>query len=802
MGPTEPAALTAASLLVASTVEAQGGPAGTSAWPGHAQLSGLVQRVTADRQVGTVLDEAIAWPQDPAAVGALAQVLAALAAEDHTFRGELVRLVGQAEHDPAVGRLATTIAGHARVGKLVTIGHAGTVHVHLPAPLPQTLLDRLHRAMGSGPLVANLPPRNPTFTGREELLDRLHASLHPGQAAAVVQAQAQALHGLGGVGKTQLALEYAHAHTGEYDLIWWVVAEQPATIPGQLVALAHRLGIPEATDQAETIAVLYDELRGRGRWLLVLDNAEDPADLRPWWPPDSGRVLVTSRNPAWGGLAAVIALDVLPRGEAVAFLRRRLGRDDPAFDALAAALGDLPLALEQAAAYLDETSISIGDYLGLLRDRARELFALGRPATTEQTIATTWTVALQRLSEQTPAAEDLLCLCAFLAPDEIPRDLPTERPDLLPEPLASVVQDPLAYQQSVGALRRYSLATITEEAISLHRLVQTVVRHQLDSDQEQQWATVALCLIAAAMPAADDDPAAWPVHARLLPHVLGLGRDPVAVVVDPRTTAKLLATAGAYLWRRADLAQAHDLLERSVALCTVRLGVEAIDTARPLDLLGTVCRTRGELDRARMLHEQALHIREIHLGTDNLDTAWSLNGLALVLHAQGDLDGARTLHQRALAIREAHLGADHPDTARSLNGLAIVLYDQSDLTRARTLHQRALAIREAHLGPHHLYTAWSLDGLALVLHAQGDLTRACTLHQRALAIREAHLGADHPDTARSLNGLAKVLRDQGDLRGARTLYERALSIREARLGADHPDTVRSRQNLAAVDNQQ
>ena len=167
-----------------------------------------------------------------------------------------------------------------------------------------------------------------------------------------------------------------------------MVAEQPAAIPGQLVALARRLGIPEMTEQAETIAVLFDELRSRDRWLMVFDNAEDPIDLRAWWPPDSGRVLVTSRNPAWGGLATAVALDVLPRSEAVAFLRRRLGRDDPGFDQLAATLGDLPLALEQAAAYLEQTHTPPGKYIELLRTRAQELFALGRPAASEQTIAT------------------------------------------------------------------------------------------------------------------------------------------------------------------------------------------------------------------------------------------------------------------------------------------------------------------------------------------------------------------------------------------------------------------------------
>jgi hypothetical protein len=237
--------------------------------------------------------------------------------------------------------------------------------------------------------------------------------------------QATAIHGLGGIGKTQLALEYGHRHTGDYDLVWWVTADQPAAIAGQLAALARRLGIPEAADQAETVAVLLDELRRHGRWLLIFDNAEHPQDLRAYWPAGGqGHVLVTSRNPAWSGLAASVEVDLLPRADSVAFLRGRLGHDEPAFDRLAEALGDLPLALEQAAAYLEETASTVDDYLWLLATRAGELFRLGRPATTEQTITTVWSVSVQRLRGQMPAAVDLLCCVRSWPPTTSPAPFP------------------------------------------------------------------------------------------------------------------------------------------------------------------------------------------------------------------------------------------------------------------------------------------------------------------------------------------------------------------------------------------
>jgi tetratricopeptide (TPR) repeat protein/transcriptional regulator with XRE-family HTH domain len=693
-------------------------------------------------------------------------------------------------------------------------------------------------ALGStrGRSISNLPHRNPNFTGRHDQMMVLENHLTAGQAIG-----AMTVHGLGGVGKTQLILEYAHHHTDDYDVVWWIAAQEPATVPSQLAALARRLDLPEQIEQAETVTVLLDELRHSSRWLLIFDNAEDPHDLHSYWPSGGGHVLVSSRNPAWRGIAATLCLEVLSREEAEAFLRRRLDRDDPWFAAAAEALGDLPLALEQAAAYLEETDTSTAEYLKLLEEHANELLALGRPVTTEQTIATTWTLSLQRLRQQAPAAEDLLTLCAFLAAEDIPRVLFAEHADELPGRLAATMGDPLTAAQAVGVLRRYALITTSSDAISLHRLVQAVVRCQLDPVQERHWTTIALRLIRAAFPPerTEYEQEAAQVYARLLPHALSVTGHGERLRIDPEATAWLLNETGSYLWQQAAHQEAYIALERARVVAETGLGHDHPITARSFNLLGNVVGDRGDARGSRMMHEQALAIRE-RLGFDGWELAESLSNLAMAVEDLGDVKLARSLEERAVAIAEERPGPTHRDTAIVIQNLAYTLHRDGELARARTLGERALAIVETSRGPDHPYTAHVLKNLASILADQGELDTARSMCERALAIFETYLGPNHPTTALSLNNLARILREQGDLNGARmtleraldiretrlpgnhpliaatlgdlasfhanqgeldaacSLYERALAIRMASLGPDHPDTMESRQSLAAV----
>ncbi|MGH3800528.1 MAG: FxSxx-COOH system tetratricopeptide repeat protein [Pseudonocardiaceae bacterium] len=550
---------------------------------------------------------------------------------------------------------------------------------------------RRERFPGLGPQVSNLPARNPYFSGRGDLLESVHGSLQAGSAAAVVAAGA--VHGLGGVGKTQLAQEYAHRFASDYDVIWWVNAEQPTAAAAALAGLARQLGIPELPDQSEMINRLFDLLRGRARWLLVFDNAQRPEQLGGVLPPGGGgHVLVTSRWSAWGNRASTVGLTVLARDESIEFLRRRTGAGDlVALDTLAELVGDLPLALEEAAAYLEETGESLESYLELVRDRFRELFGLDGPVDDEhgdrRCVASVWSVSLDRVQAQAPAAEALLSLCAFLAP-EIPRGLPTEQPQVLPGDLAEAVIDPLAYNRMLAAVGRYSLATVSPTKIMLHRLVQTVIRVRLGEAGERTWAEVAVGHLRASFPNENWEVRTWPQCERLLPHLLVVTEHAQRLRVAEEAAGWLLNRASTYLRERGQYQQAKPLAERAVVVTEAALGPDDVEVAGCHDELGRVLHAQGDLTGAREQLERALEIGEAALGPDHPHVGIWRSSLGRVLQAQGDLTGAREQFERALEISEAALGPDYPHVGTYRSNLGCVLDDLARETPLAEPNQR------------------------------------------------------------------------------------------------------------------
>jgi tetratricopeptide (TPR) repeat protein len=648
--------------------------------------------------------------------------------------------------------------------------------------------------------VWNVPhQRNLNFTGREELLRDLRASLTSGQPAALTQA----IKGLGGVGKTQLAVEYAYRHAAEYQVVWWMRSEEAATLAADYTALAPALGLPGETiaDQNIVREVVRRWLEQHQDWLLIFDNAEEPALLRPYLPQRAkGHILITSRNQSWGSLASPLSVHVFEPAEACQFLMERTGQaDEAAAAALAEALGHLPLALEQARAYIEETGRSLAAYLDLFRTHRQALLSYHDPAADyPDTVATTWNLALERVQQSAPAGTDLLRLCAFLAPDDIPTSLLIAGANHLPSDLAAVVADPWPFDQAIAALRRYSLVEFDGVSLSVHRLVQAVTRGRLTAEARLTWAGIAVRLLAEVFPFDENDLATWVESARLLPHILAIAERAETSQVATETTAHTLRQAGRYLYERAEFAQARMLLERSLAIHQAILGDNHPNVATTFNLLARVFLTQGDYAAGRSHLEKALSIWQAVFGDDHPDTAQGLNDWGYLLRAQGDLAGARPYYERALAIREKVLGENHPDTANSLNNMGSLLRDQGDLAGARPYHERALAIREKVLGENHHDTANSLNNMGSLLQEQGDSAGARSYFERALAIQEKVLGENHPDTATSLNNIGYLLLAQGNLAGARSYFERALAIQEKVLGESHPDTARSLNNLGQL----
>jgi tetratricopeptide (TPR) repeat protein len=518
-------------------------------------------------------------------------------------------------------------------------------------PAPAAERPRFPTAL---PSVWNVPfRRNPDFTGRDELLGPLADQLAGGGTAVITQV----LQGGGGVGKTTLAVEYAYRQRSQFDTVWWVRAEQPTTLISDLADLAVTLGLAERgeADQHLAVAAARRWLDDHDRWLLVLDNAQAPdmptgldaplarlVDLLP--QVVHGHVLVTSRDASWEQHATLAELEVFRPEEAVAFLLARSGSSDQATATeITELLGFLPLALEQAGAYVRETQLSLRAYQARLQQAPSKLLGRGAPRDRDpaDTIATTWQLSLEQVAA-VPGATTLLELCAFLAPDDIPRTLLEGLGGLaeLPNGLAVLADDALALDEAVAGLRRFGLLKASPEVVAVHRLVQQVIRDRLDPERQRQVVAVALRLLEAAFPNAHTDPDAWPAYAQLLPHALAVTGHAETLEVDLKRVAWLLSDAGLYLWQRADHPQARALFERVLAVSEARLGADHPWTATSLSNLASVLAEQGDLDRARAEYERALSIHEAHQGADHPTTANTLSNLASVLAEQGDLDTA------------------------------------------------------------------------------------------------------------------------------------------------------------------
>ncbi|NUR03387.1 MAG: tetratricopeptide repeat protein [Streptomyces sp.] len=658
------------------------------------------------------------------------------------------------------------------------------------------------RFPGSAPRIWSVPPRNPAFTGRNLVLETLRDQL--GSGMSVVLPQSQALYGMGGVGKTHVAIEYAHRFMADYDLVWWLSAENTEDVVASLAELGGRLGVPGSLDEAmacqETLRML-----GRGaptsRWILVFDNADDPAALMPYFPKGGGgHILITSRNQSWAKQGMSLPIDVFLREESVEHLMRRapaLTADKA--DQLATALGDLPLAVEQAAAWIAETATPIDDYLARLAEQTTAVLALNQAADYPRTVAATWNISIAQLKERSPASVRLLELCAFFAPDPISVQLLYGKEMIAAlKPYDPALQEKLVLGRVIREIGRFALAKIDQvsNSIQVHRLIQAVIRSQMTEDEQRKARHVVHTVLAGARPDGEepvDDPETWPRFAVIWPH---LAASEARYCTEPETR-RLLIDRVRYRWKRGDFPGANHLAEDLLAEWRERLGEDDIQYLYLRGQLANVLRSQGRFVESRTINEELLERQRVLLGPSHPYTYITMSSLSGDLAALGAYESAVEL------AREAHEGfsrifhESHRRTLSAANNLGLALRMVGRYAEARTVDQDVLDRRLEVLGPEHPYTLASAERLGRDLREVGRWFESVDVLSRTYESHKRVLGKTFPGTLRCAKSLAVSLRRAGQLQNARRLTTATRAQYRAQYEAPTPDTLACDLNMAA-----
>jgi tetratricopeptide (TPR) repeat protein/transcriptional regulator with XRE-family HTH domain len=655
------------------------------------------------------------------------------------------------------------------------------------------------------PAIWNVPHlRNLYFTGREQVLAHLQETLSGKKTVALTQASA--ISGLGGIGKTQVAVEYAYRYGSKYQAVLWANADTYKSLVSDFVTLAALLNLAEkdGVDQRRAVDAVIRWLQGHSQWLLILDNADDLEMVYDFLPArGAGHTLLTSRSQATGPNIKGIELERMEREEGTLFLLRRakiLAEDVPLecasdkyrkeAEEIWELVDGLPLALDQAAAYIEEHRCCFADYFSLYQTRRGDLLkrrgALSR-RDYPKSVATTWSLSFEQVERTDAVAASVLRLCAFLHPDAIPEAMLLEGAPAVDPVLQGIATDRMRFDEAIGALRKYSLVRRNPETkmLTIHRLVQTVLKEGIEKVKQREWAERAVRAVDAAFPDVELV-ATWQQCQQYLPHAQICAELIEQWEMMFPEAARLLHRTSNYLYERGQYMEAEPLYRRAVSIREKALGPRHPDVARSLSDLALLYLGRGEYEQAEPLYQQALAIQEQALGPDHPDVAGILNDLAMLYYFQGKYEQAEPFHQRARIIFECALGPTHHNVATSLNNLGKLYLAQGRYEPARTLMQRALAMREQVQGLDHPDVANSLHHLADLAAAEGKYNEAEGLYRRALTMREQSLGPTHPNVAETLHEWARLCHAQGRDEEAEPLFRRALTIREQILGARHP----------------
>jgi tetratricopeptide (TPR) repeat protein len=717
------------------------------------------------------------------------------------------------------------------------------LHGRLPAALSARLTETLARVT-SKPIVLPYPSLGALFKGRDGFMRRLRTSLTraDGGTAAIA---GRAVHGLGGVGKTRAAVEYAWAHRDDYTALTLLDAETPEKLQSSLAALVGPLRLPAQAAPEEVVRVeaVLDWLNANPRWFLILDNIDSEPALaaahRLLGRLSGGHVVMTSRLTRFPRGVERLDLDVLTPDDATDFLlaatagRHRSADDAAQARVLAAALGGLALALEMAAATIEARGLGFAAYQALWQGNRKRVVGWAKAEITgyHHAVAETWQTSVDQLSEP---GRHLLARLAFLAPEPVPVSL-------LDVAVPNAAGDGDAHA-ALDDLVTYSLATRDAEGgtFLVHRLVQDVTRRELaEAGTETQRLTEALGWVGAAFVGDPGDVRNWAQLAPLAPHAAAVaGHADAAGISNP--TGRLLHHVGSLFQSRALYARAEPLMRRALAIGESSFGKEHPNVVSALNNLAILLRSTNQLGEAESILRRALAIEEANLGghhargattrsnlaellqyTNRVDEAEvlmrcalaadeanlgkdhpavadDLNNLASLLHASNRLSEAEPLLRRALTIYETCRDEEHPDVATVLNSLGRLLQDTNRYRQAERFLRRALSIYEASLGQNHPTVAIALNNVAVLLLTTNRLDEAEPLLRRALAIDEANLGQNHPNVARDISGLAMLLKDTNRSEEAWPLLRRALAIDEASFGEDHPNIALRLNNLTSL----
>ena len=660
-------------------------------------------------------------------------------------------------------------------------------------------------ARGASPEVpvvwGNVPQRNKNFTGREDLL----AALRQQVTSDVTVVLAHALHGMGGVGKTQLAIEYAYRFMGDYAVVWWIPADQIPLVRSSLAALAPRLGLDDiAPGRVEdAVSAVLDSLR-RGspheRWLVIFDNADQPEEIRDLIPTGTGHVIVTSRNHRWQSVADVVEVDVFTRDESLDFLHRRVpGITAAEANRLAEELGDLPLALEQASALQVESGMSVDEYLELLAKESSKVLAENPPADYPVPVAAAWSLSVARLKEQMPFAWELLRRCAFFGPEPIQRDLLKNGRYVLGPPLQADLGDPIMVSRATRELGRYALARVdnNRRTLQVHRLIQKLIRDDMDDRQAVFVRHEVHLLLAAADPDEPDDPDDWPRYDELLAHVV-----PSEVLsCEDSDARRLVRNMIRYLFNVGDLRTCDALSREALERWTADSGANDVDVLVLAGQRADLLWTRGAYPEAYELRSATLaRMREV-LGDDHEATLRVANGYGADLRARGDFSAALELDRVTLDQHLSALGDDDPRTFMMTNNVAIDQalngdYDAAYETDTRT-HQDRLDFYGRN---DHPWVIHSLAGMGRDLRQGGRYVEALEVEEQAYQafadlVRQRTLPSDHHWVLLQAKDLAAARRKMGEIEVALELSEEVYQKFMRSFGERHPDTLDAAMNL-------